>query len=592
MNFASETRGRGVPRSEGIRNRIVTTSILSKPVMKNFVILPLLVGLALVCSCQKQPNEEEKKGEIEREVQQRLAAEHQAQRQQELDQRESDLAAREKALPEKEAAASKPRAIQTPRSAARQDGPPDRVRPTASYSTFYTQLDSYGDWRETADYGYVWQPYEAARSRGWRPYTDGRWVYTDVGWMWVSEEPFGWAAYHYGRWIRLRHIGWVWVPGDEWAPAWVSWRKGNNYIGWAPLPPEAQFDRRTGIRNWADNYYDIGPDQYCFVPTPQFGAQRVSPTIIPSERNVTIVSETTNVTNITYNNTTVVNQGPDYYELRTRTRQPIEHLRVERRSLGNFEGGNARAVVKGEVIEVSAPEVAKAQPAERPRRLKKSNTQTTVDRGWESVPDPQAAEKARAKIRSESTPPPDAPARTFVKPVRSSSRGNLPFKESTPVPIASSTESPANVQVPDEKPSKQSEARQGRRNEPGPSPAPDKSATPTQSATAAATSTPMMTPTATLAPAVTSDKFAKPKFHEKGERKNLDRGSVGPKFEPRQTEPKPTPDLSVSPSATPDAQAVDRKQRKKEEKENKREKKERHRPGESASPIPTPEASD
>src|SRR5437773_2233500 len=91
------------------------------------------------------------------------------------------------------------------------------------------------------------QPREAQGSRDWRPYTDGHWVYTDVGWTWVSEEPFGWATYHYGRWTRLRNIGWVWVPGDEWAPAWVSWRKNNDYVGWAPLPPEAQFDRRSGI---------------------------------------------------------------------------------------------------------------------------------------------------------------------------------------------------------------------------------------------------------------------------------------------------------------------------------------------------------
>jgi hypothetical protein len=62
-------------------------------------------------------------------------------------------------------------------------------------------------------------------------------LYTDVGWTWVSYEDFGWAAYHYGRWIRLEDYGWCWVPGYEWGPAWVSWRTGGDYIGWAPLPP-------------------------------------------------------------------------------------------------------------------------------------------------------------------------------------------------------------------------------------------------------------------------------------------------------------------------------------------------------------------
>jgi len=288
-------------------------------------------------------------------------------------------------------------------------------QPTASYTMFFTRLERYGAWRETSDYGYVWQPNEAARSRTWRPYTNGRWVYTDVGWTWVSEEPFGWATYHYGRWVRLRHIGWVWTADIEWAPAWVSWRKNDDYIGWAPLPPEAHFDRRAGIRNWADNYYDIGPDQYCFVPATQFGAQRVLPTIVPAERNLSIVSQTTNVTNITYNNTSIVDQGPDYYELRARTQQPIEHLRVVRRTILNFLAENPRVVIKGEVIEMPAPIIAKARTAERPRRIKESVAHATVDRGWEMLVDPEAAEKVRAKIKSESALPEDAPPKTFVK---------------------------------------------------------------------------------------------------------------------------------------------------------------------------------
>ena len=191
---------------------------------------------------------------------------------------------------------------------------------TGSYATFYRKLDPYGDWMETSDYGYVFQPRQAAQSRDWRPYTNGRWVYTDAGWTWISDEKFGWATYHYGRWIRLRSVGWVWVPGEQWAPAWVSWRKGNDYVGWAPLPPEAQFDRRIGIRNWADNYYDIGPGQYAFVPTNEFGRQLPPSEIVPRERNVTIINQTTNVTNITYNNSLDRRSRPELR--RTASAQP------------------------------------------------------------------------------------------------------------------------------------------------------------------------------------------------------------------------------------------------------------------------------
>src|SRR5437016_10137230 len=240
--------------------------------MTQFFTLSAVIAIAALVSCQKQPTEAEKNAEVERQVQERLAAEHQTEQQQQLSQREADLQAREKALAEKEGApAAALTAAEQPESdrvAPRTREPRPRENrvnePVSGYSSFYARLEAHGEWLETADYGYVWQPREAERSRSWRPYTNGRWVYTDAGWTWISEESFGWATYHYGRWTRLRGIGWVWVPGNEWAPAWVSWRKSNDYVGWAPLPPEAQFDQRTGIHNWSDNYYDIGPDQYCF----------------------------------------------------------------------------------------------------------------------------------------------------------------------------------------------------------------------------------------------------------------------------------------------------------------------------------------
>ena len=79
----------------------------------------------------------------------------------------------------------------------------------------------------------------------------------------------------------MRQFGWVGVPGNEWAPAWVSWRKSDDYVGWAPLPPEATFDRRAGIHQWADNNYDLGPEEYAFVSPNEFGPQRMEKTVVP-----------------------------------------------------------------------------------------------------------------------------------------------------------------------------------------------------------------------------------------------------------------------------------------------------------------------
>ena len=100
-------------------------------------------------------------------------------------------------------------------------------------SDFHGSLDQTGQWVSTPDYGNVWQP---SVSYGWRPYTVGRWAWTIRGWTWVSDEPWGWATYHYGRWVQLGSV-WAWIPGRVWGPAWVAWRWGGGYAGWAPLGP-------------------------------------------------------------------------------------------------------------------------------------------------------------------------------------------------------------------------------------------------------------------------------------------------------------------------------------------------------------------
>src|SRR5438874_3076344 len=102
-------------------------------------------------------------------------------------------------------------------------------------SDFYAPLSSEGSWVDVSSYGRCWHPRVAA---GWRPYATGHWEWTDVGWYWVSDEPWSWACYHYGAWEYDPSYGWVWVPGTEWAPAWVTWRESDDYIGWAPCGPE------------------------------------------------------------------------------------------------------------------------------------------------------------------------------------------------------------------------------------------------------------------------------------------------------------------------------------------------------------------
>src|SRR4029453_3193212 len=116
--------------------------------------------------------------------------------------------------------------------------------------------------------------------------------------LWVSDEPFGWAAYHYGRWGYAEDIGWYWVPGKRWAPAWVSWRRSANHFVWAPLPPGRGGDVEVEI-----NAADIPDDYWVAVPSRDFLDADLSVVIISdnSER-IRVVDQAEPVGNVTIEN--------------------------------------------------------------------------------------------------------------------------------------------------------------------------------------------------------------------------------------------------------------------------------------------------
>jgi len=113
----------------------------------------------------------------------------------------------------------------------------------------YADLDDHGTWRHVADYGYVWFPRRVAP--GWAPFRDGHWCWIEPwGWTWVDNAPWGFAPFHYGRWVYVSS-GWGWLPGPRhvrpvYAPALVAFVGGSNFsltissgppIGWFPLGP-------------------------------------------------------------------------------------------------------------------------------------------------------------------------------------------------------------------------------------------------------------------------------------------------------------------------------------------------------------------
>jgi hypothetical protein len=129
-------------------------------------------------------------------------------------------------------------AIARPPRADEPDETPYSEELPPEVAEFYQALAPYGTWFVLPDRGWVWQPAPSEVGPDFVPYTQGHWVYTDVGWTWVSDFAWGWAPFHYGRWFVDAQYGWLWQPGTEWAPAWVDWRAGAGYVGWSPLPPD------------------------------------------------------------------------------------------------------------------------------------------------------------------------------------------------------------------------------------------------------------------------------------------------------------------------------------------------------------------
>ena len=270
-----------------------------------------------------------------------------------------------------------------------------------SVNLFHDSLAPYGDWVQSARFGAVWTPRHVGHD--WRPYTVGHWVYTtDYDWTWASDEDWGWATDHYGRWAFDPEYGWIWVPGDEWAPAWVAWRSGGGYIGWAPLPPEADAFH-VGVA------FHIDPFAYSFVDTRHFCEPRVYTHFAPVARNVTFVNVTQNITNYTVVNNRVVNHGIDVERVEHQSGHAVPRVQVrEVASAGVARGGHvehgAVAVFRPQTPpRVDARHEVHAFSSERPQDVERR--QDRERRSFETAEQRERTELGKIHAREEKHPP-------------------------------------------------------------------------------------------------------------------------------------------------------------------------------------------
>jgi hypothetical protein len=193
-----------------------------------------------------------------------------------------------------------------------------------SLQSFYDELSPYGQWIQDPQYGYVWRP--DVDQEEFRPYySNGRWAMTEYGNTWVSNYDWGWAPFHYGRWVYNRYNSWVWIPDTVWGPAWVSWRSGGGYYGWAPLGPSISIGINIGrggyrVPDMCWNFIPYNSIYYNNYPRYNYGRNRVY------IQNTVIINNTYVRNNRTYYT------GPRADDIRSRTNQNVTVYNVNRSS--------------------------------------------------------------------------------------------------------------------------------------------------------------------------------------------------------------------------------------------------------------------
>jgi hypothetical protein len=232
-----------------------------------------------------------------------------------------------------------------------------------SLQSFYDELSPYGQWIQDPQYGYVWRP--DVDQEEFRPYySNGRWAMTEYGNTWVSNYDWGWAPFHYGRWMYNRYNNWVWLPGTVWAPAWVSWRSGGGQYGWAPLGPNFNTGVNIGRGGYRvpDMYWNFIPYNniyYNNYPRYNYGRNRIY------IQNTVIINNTYVSNNRTYYT------GPRAEEVRRATNQNVTVYNVNRSSRPGASG------IDNNSVNIYSPRASRTNGNSAPRNA----LQGSINRG-------------------------------------------------------------------------------------------------------------------------------------------------------------------------------------------------------------------
>lgn len=155
---------------------------------------------------------------------------------------------------------------------------------------FKPVLEQFGRFVYSERYGNVWQP--SSLPPGWHPYPACHWAYDrSYGWTYDDQTAWGKIVHHYGRWAHDDFAGWVWIPGNEWSPAWVIWRTGTAWTGWAPTPPTTDQQETTLAAFNSDK-------QWTFIETAKIANRCEAEAAQPAATTTAAYQQTKLITNI------------------------------------------------------------------------------------------------------------------------------------------------------------------------------------------------------------------------------------------------------------------------------------------------------
>lgn len=317
------------------------------------------------------------------------------------------------------------------------------------------ELDGAGDWQPGTPYGAVWFP--RGVQAGWAPYHNGHWVnHAPWGWMWVEDEPWGYAPFHYGRWVSISGR-WGWIPGPPaarpvFAPALVVFAGGISIGG-------------GGVSAW----FPLGPGEPYRPPYPcppryvdSVNISNITETnVVHVQKTYVNITNVTNVTNITYVNRTIGTTAVSQNDFASGRPVAQAAVRVEPAQLQHV------TVIAAPTVK-PAPTAIVARPAAHPPAVKAERPSFINAKGQLAV----------AKPGAKPVPPP-VKALPAAKPLPGRQAVGAPGAEKA-APPAKAAAAPAK---PESKPAPEPKAQPAAKTAPAPAAKPaDRAAPPSKAA--------------------------------------------------------------------------------------------------------------